>query len=291
MQSGSTPNVEDKFAGLELPSVEDQKLQLEMLVQQGVITPEEAQTVTLGQSDMNGITLDPKLKSAQMAALDQLQEIGQGGLTDMDRADFNKISMQEDAAARGKRDSILQNAQSRGMGGSGLELMNNLLNEQESASRRSTRDMDIAALSKQRALDALIQGGQMAGNIQNQDFNQQAQVAGANDAISQFNAANSQAQINQNVGARNAAQAANLGVKQDTANQNVALRNQQQTHNKGLQQQNFQNEIQKRGGQAQAAQQNAQAQGEDSQNQANANNQMIGALIGAGASAYGAKRK
>lgn len=284
MSSGSTPEVQDYFKDLNTPEISDMELRLQQLVEQGVMSPEEAQTVLLEKSDLNNISLDPNLKKSQMDALQGLQEITEGGgLTGMDRANLQRIKSEEDAAARGKREAIIQNAQARGMGGSGLELMSQMQNQQDSATRNSQRDMDVAGMAQERALQALMQQGQLSGQIQNQDFNQQAQVAGANDAISRFNAQNQQGQINQNVTARNNAQTANLANKQNIANANVNTQNQQQINNKELIQRQFDNEIKKRSGQAGIATQNAQAQGANSTSQANANNQMLGTAITAGA--------
>jgi hypothetical protein len=227
-----------------------------------------------------------------MDALEGLTDISNsGGLTASDRARLNQIQTEEETKARGARDAIIQNAEARGMGGSGLELLSQIKNQQDSATRASQRDLDIAGMAQDRALQSLIDAGQLGGQIQAQDFGQKAQVAGANDAIAKFNAQNQQAVNLANTQAHNAAQATNLGMKQNIADQNVATRNQQQQYNKGLLQQNFNNEIAKRGGAQSVANFNANAAGQNSQNQANANNQMIGSLIGAGASIYGAKGK
>jgi hypothetical protein len=275
-----------------MPDINEMRVQLQQLVQQGVFTPEEARTIEQESSSMNGITLDPKLKQNQMAALDQLSNIAnEGGMTAMDRSKMAQIQNQENTAARGSREAILQNAQMRGMGGSGLELMSQMQNQQDAATRTSNRDMDVASMAQQRALDALIQSGQMSGQMQAQDFNQQAQVAGANDAISRFNAQNQQNQLNQNVGMRNQAQQNNLGAKQEIANANTQTQNQNQMYNKQLLQQQYENELKKRSGQAGIAQSNAEARNANSQAQANANNQFMGAMIGAGSAAYGAKGK
>ncbi len=282
MMSGKTPNITDYYADLQAPSVADMELQLQQLVQQGVLSPEDAQVALAQQSEMGNITLDPALKQAQMEALAGLQDIsGSGGMTAMDQANLSKIKSQEDTANRGKREAILQNAQSRGMGGSGMELMAQLQNQQDSASRTSQRDMDVAAQAQQRALEALMQGGTMAGNMQNQDFNRQAQIASANDAISKFNTQNQQ-QVNlTNTGARNLAQEKNLASKQSVHNSNVGTANQQQIANKNLKQVNFDNELKKRGGMTGVATNNAINEGRDSQASADANNELIGAGISA----------
>lgn len=282
MQSGSTPHIKDNFQEMQLPSIADQELQLQELVQQGILTPEQAQAQLVGRSEMDGITLDPKLKTAQMEALAGLQDISSsGGMTNMDRANLNRIKSEEDAAARGKREAILSNAQARGMGGSGLELMSQMKNQQESASRTAQRDLDVAGMAQQRALQALMQGGDMAGRIQGQDFSQQAQTAQANDAISKFNAQNKQQVGMANVAANNDAQARNLAAKQSVSDINSNLKNQQQMHNKGLLQQNFENDMRKRQAQAGLAAQNAANSGQNSQNTANAWNQTGGMMLSA----------
>lgn len=279
MQSGETPLAQDKLSGAELPGADDLSYQLEQMVQQGVLTPEDAQAAMVSQSDMNNISLDPNLRKAQMDALGGLQDISQDGLTAQDEANLNKIRTQENTAARGSREAILQNADSRGLGGSGLELMSQMKNQQDSATRASQRDMDIAGQAQDRALQALIQGGQLGGQIQNQDFNQQSQVAGANDAIAKFNAQNQQQTNVMNTGAHNAAQASNLGMKQNVANSNVATKNQQNAQKAQVAQQMFNNDMVKRGGQQSIAQNNANAQGQNSQNEANANNQTTGMAL------------
>ncbi len=288
MKSGRTPSVQDYYSNLQTPDIRDMELELEQLVSQGTLSPEEAQTIMLEKSEMNNITLDPKLKQAQMDALTQLQEIGSsGGLNAQSRARLAQIENQENAANRGSREALMNRFAAQGMGGSGLEMASQLQNQQDSAMRRSSRDLEIAALAEQQALDAIMKGGQLGGQIGAQEFGQQAQIAGANDAISRFNAQNSQQQINQNVAARNAAQAANLQNSQNIANQNVGLRNQQQASNKDLIQQKFQNELAKRGGQAGIAQNNAQAAGANSAAKANAFNQTVGMGVTAGALALG----
>lgn len=282
MKSAKTPQISDPYAGLKLPEVKDMEVQLEQLVQQGVLSPEDAEAAMAESSQMNGISTDPRLKQAQMDALLGLQDVSEGGLTDSDEAGLNKIRNQELTTAKGARDAIIQGAQSRGLGGSGLELMAQMQNQQDSATRTSQRDMDIAGQASDRALQALIEGGNLGGKIQAQDFDQQAQVAGANDAIAKFNAANKQNVNLANTQARNTAQATNLGMKQSIADQNVNTRNTQQTTNKNLIQQNFDNEIKKRGGSANVAQANQAAAGANSQSSANANNQLVGGLLGAG---------
>lgn len=243
----------DQFGNLQLPDVSPMQLQLEQLVQQGVLTPEQAQTYLVQQSDMNNIETDPALFTAQMDALGGLQDISNNdGLTAADRAQLGQIQTQEDSAERGAREAILQNAQARGMGGSGIELLQQFQNQQDSATRKSQKDMDVAAMAQNRALQALQSAGSLGGQIQAQQFGQKAQVAGANDAINKFNAQNQQSVGLANTQAKNAAQAQNLAEKQRVSDANVGLKNQQQQYNKNLNQQQFDNAYKKAGGTATA---------------------------------------
>lgn len=284
MQSGSTPQTPDYFKDLNTPNPADMQLQLEELVQQGSLSPEQAQAVLLNGTAMDNVNQDPATRQAQMDALAQLQDItSSGGLTATDKAKLNQIFSEEDTRSRGAREAILQNMEARGAGGSGASLLAQLQNSQDSANRASQRGMDVASLAEQRALDAIAQQGQLATTIGGQQFQQDASKAGAKDAIAQFNAQNQQQVGLTNTAANNDAAAKNLAAKQSIADSNTATRNQQQQYNKNLIQNNFENELKKRGGSTQVAQANAQAAGQNSQNQANATNQTIGTGLTAAA--------
>lgn len=278
LQAGTTPQTKDYYEGIQAPNVADMQVQLEQLVQQGSLSPEQAQVYLQQASGMQDINQSPETKQAQMDALAQLQNItSSGGLTAQDQANINRIQQQEDIKSRGSREAILQGAQARGVGGSGLELMAQLQNQQDAATRASQRGTDVAAQAQERALQALMSQGQLGGQIGQQQFQQDAQKAQAQDAIARFNA-QQQTQANQaNVAAANAAQAHNLAAKQSIADTNVGLRNQQQAQNKSLQQLAFENELKKRGAQTASATGQAQVIGQNAANQAQAQNQTVGA--------------
>lgn len=196
-------------------------------VQQGVITPEQAKEVLQGPSAMEGITTDPRFAEAQNRALSSLQEIGEGGLTAQDKADLARIQSQEATKARGMQDAIRSSAAQRGVGGGGLEMLQSMLNQQNAANEGSQRDLDVAGMAQNRALQALQQAGALSGNMRNQSFQEQADKAAAQDAISRFNTQTLN-QVNQtNVAANNRAQEANLAAKQAAANSTVDALNRQ----------------------------------------------------------------
>lgn len=280
----------DAFAGLQLPSVKEQEILLEQLRSQGQLTPEMEQAITQGRSEMEGISTDPRLKDAQLAALSSLQDIGnQGGMSATDRARWNSMQSDLNRNAGAQQAAVMQNFARRGQAGSGMELLAQLTNQQASADRASQQGMDIKAQAEQRALQALMSGGQLAGSMRDQDFSQASAKAQAQDAINRFNTQNRQDVQMRNVGASNAAQAANLGERQRIADVNVGMKNQQQIHNKGLLQQDFQNRM------GRAAGMSGQAQSLAGATDARADRTAgmwagIGSGLGQGIAAYGASQ-
>jgi len=270
--------------GLQTPDVEAMRVNLQRQVQQGLISPEDAEAVILQQSEMANVSTDPRLRQAQMAALGGLQEtVDSQGMTAADKYAMQQIQDQSAQQERGQRASILQNAQQRGVAGSGLELASQMQNQQESASRAANQGFAVAAQAQQAKLQALNQLGTLGGNIQGQDFSQQAQIAAAKDAISKFNATNQQNQMNLNVGARNEAQLGNLQNKQNIANANVDIANTQESVNKGLTQQDFENQYKKAGGVANTLQNQAQSQSQQATSRRESTDKLIGTGLSAAA--------
>lgn len=189
------------------------------------------------------LSADPVLREKQLASMGALDEIIQGGgLNLTDRANLNRIQNDTAQADRGRRDAIRQSMSARGMGGSGLDLLAQLDSSQAATDRQSQAGMDVAGMAQQRALDAIMQSGSLAGNVRNQDFGEQSTVANAKDAITKFNSAN-QLQTNQfnkgneldagkfNASTQNQAATANWQGKQNTANANVGIRSEADRYN------------------------------------------------------------
>jgi hypothetical protein len=185
----------------------------------------------LGDSAMQGVSTDPRLRDAQMHALSSLQEIGDGGLTAQDKADLSKIQTEANQQDRGRREAILMNNQARGMGGSGQELLAQLSSSQAATDRQAQQGLDVEGMAQQRALAALAQSGQLGGQIRGQEFNEGSAKASAADAVAKFNAANSwqNQQFNANqalqAGQFNAGQANNMAQGNRNARQEVTSGN------------------------------------------------------------------
>lgn len=227
--------------GLDVPGIEEQKIALQKLVQQGELTPEALETILQQESEMKGISTDPRLKTAQMQALDRLSKQGLEGLTLQDRVALDEVRNQVESDTQARNKSILQDMAQRGMGGAGAELAMQMQSSQSGANRAKAEADRLAAMAQQRALEATMNAGRLGGEIRNTDFSEQERIASAQDAINRFNAANRQSVAQINVNNRNEAQAANLREAQRISDNNAALANEQEKYNKGLVQTNFNN--------------------------------------------------
>jgi hypothetical protein len=247
-QEDAMANAAAYFNSIPLP--EQKLLELERLVMTGELTPEMAQTILLESTAFEKVRTDPKLKEAQYEALMGLQERAKEGLTAEDRYQLAKIKQEEDTAARGSREAIIQQAAMQGRSGGGLEMLSKMQNQQDSASRQAMRDAQVAALSQQQKMEALLQSGNLAGSMEQSDYQRQADLAKARDYIDQFNVANQNQTERMNVGTRNAAQESELAERRRVANANLGLRNQEILYNAQLPQQAFQNQMAIAGGKA-----------------------------------------
>lgn len=178
----------------------------------------EMDAVQMGDTAYDGISVDPRLKDAQMAALNQLAGVAKdGGMNAADKANLASIQSQTGQADRGRREAIMQNMQQRGFGGSGNELLAQLSSSQAATDRSAQEGLNVAGMAQQRALDAMLQGGNLAGGIRGQDFGEQSKIAQARDEVSRFNA-----------GVQNNANQFNAGAANNMSQFNVG-----QTNNMG----------------------------------------------------------
>lgn len=260
----------------------------ELYQQVATLNPEIESAVTLGPSEMGGIATDPALRQAQLKALSKLQEVGDAGGRDAQfMADQARLESDVNTNLQGQQGAIMQNMATRGMSGGGSEMVARQMAAQQASNKQAQMAMDLNAQAQQRALQAIMQGGQLGGQMQSQDFSQAAQKAQAADAISRFNAQNLQQVNSNNVNTKNQAQQWNATGAQNTANQNTGLRNDAQQYNANLAQQNFNNQMSRATGVANQYNNMANAK-----NQERAGDmQLIGGIIGAGAGAYAGGKK
>lgn len=272
------------YADMPIPDIEKQKLALQHPEVQGILQPYMEQAQQQAPSEMGNIAVDPKLQQAQMQALDTLSKMGATGLTAQDKMALNETRRQISGDEQSRQAQILQNMAQRGAGGSGMELAARLASSQAAADKGSQQTDQLLAMAQNRMLNAVSQAGSLGGQMQNQQFGEQADIARAKDLINQFNTQQAASTQQRNTSSLNSAQAANLGEKQRIADTGVNIANQQEQANKGLLQQEFTNKMARATGQTGALQNIA------NQDIANANRtaqmwQSIGSGVGQGASA------
>lgn len=278
------------FSDVRAPSVAEQQLALQQYQSAGQLSPQMEQALQLGPSAMQQVKVDPRLAQAQMSALNQLSQIGQFGMTPAEAAALKEAQRQAMATATAQSKQIQSDFARRGMGGAGAELAARLEAAQAGADRASSSSNQVMQDARQRAMQALMQSGSLAGQMGQQQFGQQSDIARARDIINQFNTQNSQSVQSRNVGMSNQAQLQNLMNQQNMMNMNTQLSNQQQQHNKALLQQQFNNQMARAGGMAGQYQGIAQAHQGDAGRIAD----MwagIGSGVGKGMGAYGQYRQ
>ena len=261
--------MKDAVARLEavgVPTVEAQRIALQDPELQGLLQAEQLQ-----ESQLAGVSVDPRMKQAQVKALEEITGLSEQGLGAEDKAAMNSLMRQNSGAAQAQNASVLQDAAARGTLNSGNALIASLNAGQNQANRGQEQAMQIAAQASAARREALSQKANLATTMGQNDFAQKAQVANAGDAINRFNAQNRQ-DVN----------AQNLASRQTIANAGTANRNQEEMYNKGLVQQKFQNEFAKAGGVSGATTNLANNHAQQGQAAAQGQAAMNGAILNAG---------
>ena len=236
-------NALNQYLGMSAPSIAGQQLNLQDYQNAGPYQAQNEQALAMGPTAMGNISVDPRLAQAQMAALSQLSQTGQMGMTPAEAAALASAQQNAAGQAQAKNAQIMDQFARTGMGGSGAQLAAQLQNSQGAAQMLANNSNQVAQNAQQNALQAISQSGGLAGQIGAQQFGQQAEIARAKDYINQFNTQNSQNVQNTNVQNANQAALRNLQNQQNLMNQNTQLSNQQQQYNKQLQQQQFNNQM------------------------------------------------
>ena len=206
------------------PSEAELAYHLERLVSQGELDPEMAETILLEQTNMGAILdqIDPRLKEEQYDTLAELRELATAdGLDPQAEAMLRRTQMENAQKLQGDIAAIQAEGRRRGQMTTGMEIGNQLLAAQSAANRQSQQDLDIAANARQRAIDAMLQKADLAGSMEDREFDQRAAVAQAQDQINAFNASNRQNVANANVDRINQAQRYNLDRLYDIQRGNI----------------------------------------------------------------------
>jgi hypothetical protein len=237
---------------------------LEQYKQAGILTPELEQQIKSAASEFSNIKQNKQAVEFQSQALRRMSDLGRAGLTEDERAQYRQLQADAARQAEAQQQSIIQNLAARGQGGGGAEIAARLGAAQAAAQRSSESADRISSIAAQRALQAIASGGSLAGQMEAQDFGEQAQRASAADVMNRFNIQNQMGVEQRNVASKNAAQASNLQNLQNIQNMNVSQTNQEKYNQLQRQRQNWLDKL----NYAQAYSQPMQAYGQVGANQA-----------------------
>ncbi len=250
------------------------------------VNPELESQVLLQDSNMGGISLNPEYQKAQLAALSKLQDItGNNGRDAQFEADAARLQSDVNTNLQGQTGAIRQDMAQRGLSGGMSELVARQMASQQGANRQAQMGLDLNAQAQKRALDALMNQGNLGGQMQAQEFSQKSDIAKSQDLVNQFNARNSQDLSARNADRRNNAMTYNADNENKTGMANTAARNDAQMYNIGLGQKNFDNQLARTGLTNRALDGSAQ----NSQRQAQAQDQFLGGAFSSVAK-YGAEK-
>lgn len=142
----------------------------------------------LGPSAFDQIRGTPEFKAAQLNSLDKMSEIeAGGGFNAEDNANINRVRNGAAQADSSRQASILENMQARGIAGGGSELAARLASNQNASNMENQAGLDVAASKRKRYFDAVRERAGMAGQMRNQEFGEQSDIARAKDARDVFN--------------------------------------------------------------------------------------------------------
>jgi hypothetical protein len=271
-----------------VPTPTAAQLQLSPLQQYemtGQLSPALMQAAQAGPSAFNAENISPQGISAMQQALAQLQGVASTqGMTPQEQAAISQAIQSANTATAGQRGAIQQQFANQG---DPTSLISAALQNQSAG--QNAQNEYLAALqgqgqAAQNALAAMSASGNLGQNLYQTQANQANTVAQAQNALQQFNAANTQQASAANQAAQMAANQYNTSTAQNLANQNVAAGQARQEWNQAqapIQAANL--ALEKSGqevgvGEAQSGQQ--MAQGQQSAG-------LFGGLLGAGATLGG----
>jgi hypothetical protein len=231
-----------QFSNISVPDLSE--LDLANLQNTGMLNNLSEQDILLGNSAAEGIILNPADRARQELAMQQMQDKSVNGMSPADLAQFELNRRNAAGEAEAKSAQIMQNMQSRGMGGSGAELIARLQAAQSGADRQAQLGLQQSVAAQQAREAATRDMFSGASSMRNQDSSEQQYLANARDNINRINNANRIGTQQRNVAGQNQANQWNVQNNQRIADANVGFNNQERTYNTTqLPQQNFNNQM------------------------------------------------
>lgn len=226
-----------------IPSVVEQQVNWQDLVQNGTLTADQAAEIKADPSKLREFVGSDMYKQAAEEGLGQLQEIAKGGLTTTDLAALEDIRQRVATQERGQREAILQGARQRGVSGSGLEMSASLAAQQAGADRRALESLLAAGRGEERRMGAAQRAAQLGSQLRGQEFGEEQARSEADRLIDQFNKQMQFRTQEENLGRAERARFQNMADRRRKEEIDAQKRYEAAIRNANLKQQRFQNEL------------------------------------------------
>lgn len=177
------------------------------------------------RDNLQDVNLDPRLRQAQMQSLETLGKIAGSGFTPDELASLESSRMQRESDLTSRMKQLQQQQDARGVGSSDMALAQRMMEAQGAANRGAADARAQEAEAYKRSLQAIMNQGTLAGNMESSDYQRGANLANSLNQRELTNL-NQRAQTNtSNVDAFNRALESNRNMRQDVLNKNTATRN------------------------------------------------------------------
>lgn len=200
----------------QLAMIEEQRRLFESLPTN--IQAEQEALSELGPSAYESLSEDPRLRVEQMRTLSALRELADaGGMDPQARAALAETQAAGAAQERAQRGSILDQFSRRGGGSGNQALLAALVSQQGAAQRAGMEGLQAAGDASARRYRALMDAGNVAGQVRGQDYGVASDRAGAMDRVSAYNAANRQQVAARNTDRKQRTSEGNIGRQYERA--------------------------------------------------------------------------
>lgn len=233
----------NQLKAIDMPRYEDLKLSLERYSKGEDLTPDQLQALQELDNEVSKLSYDKTAKQTQLDALAALKARSRGGLTLQDKADLMNAQKEIDRSQQGVQKSIIQNMQSRGVGGAGVELAQRMGAAQMGTQQASQNALNVAANAQNRAMAALKESAQMGRQMGQDQLNLDQTKAQSLDDMRRKNLERLQQSMQYNVGSNNQAKQLNWNRANTTSDKNTDMSNTEQKYNKDLLMQDYKNQI------------------------------------------------
>lgn len=184
---------------------------------------------------------------AQKTAMRRFMNIGEGGFDPAYQQRVQNAKRQAQGEAQSRSDSIMQDFQRRGMGGSGMELAAKMGGASQSMDRNAQMGMQAEADAYRNQLNSLSRGSDIGGQIQDRDIGVQSKNAQIINSFNQRMSKRHQDWANMRANAMNQADLRNIQEAQRISEHNANTQNQydqgHQTRMDGIAMKNYQAKI------------------------------------------------